>query len=315
MSDHPFTESIDPRLFAGALERAVGVRPLELHLRKARLPRLVFEAQTPSGRVFLKAEVPNPDREYALALEAWALERAAASVIPVPEVLHVDCSERHFPFRFIVMSQVNGITLEDAKLGWDRENELLREAGRLLTRLHQTPVAGFGLLDEERYLTTGDVRGIRDDWFEPLWNQAIASATRLVQDGILSEHETESVFERLKYGSGKRSHEAGCRLLHGDLGSGAIFVEPATGRLAGIIDFNARQSGPPEWEMATFLVWENARRLRPLVEGYREAGGVLDEELISEYGLFRLLELMEWYAGRGRTKVVVEMKARLAEFL
>lgn len=314
MSDPP-AEPIDRHLLAEAVKRAIGVGSVELQLRKGRPPRLVYEAQTPSGTAFVKVELPNPDREYALALEAWALERAAASGIPVPEVLHVDCSERHFPFRFIVMSSIEGILLQDAALQQERENAVLRDVGRLLIRLHETTIAGFGLLDDELYLNAGEVRGVRDDWYEPLRSEAIASATRLVQDGVVGKQEAAPVFERLTHSTHKPSQDATGRLLHGDLGRGAIFVEPATGRLTGIIDFNARQGGPPEWEMAVFLIWEDARKLRPVVEGYLEAGGVLDDELIREYGLLRVLELMRWYAEIGRPRSVAELRVRLREFL
>jgi aminoglycoside phosphotransferase (APT) family kinase protein len=313
MRDQARSEPIDQRPLTEAVQRAIGVQTLELHHTHGRPPRLVYEARTQTDRYFIKLELPNPQRQYLLALEAWALQKAASSGVPVPEVLYVDCSERHYPFRYLVMSAIEGIWLNEAALPRERENEVLREVGRHLVRLHKTTIAGSGTLDDDLYLNTGEVRGSRNEWYEPLRREALASLTRLAQDGLIGRHEAESVLERLSRLAGKPDGVG--RLLHSDLRRGTILVEPTAGRLTGIIDFNARKSGPPEWEMATFLVWEDAPMLRPLVEGYRKAGGVLDDEGIRDCGLLRVLEIAAWYSEIGRPRRAAELAARLAEFL
>jgi len=313
---HHLPEAIDHRFVARAVERAIGSPPILLVQRPTKLPRVVFEARAGGRTAFFKAEVPNVEGDYALALEAWAMSRAAEAGLPVAEVLHLDCSEREFPFRFMVMSEVPGVPLEDAGLGWQQEAAVLREAGSLIWRLHRVHVRGFDRLDEEHYLSTGHVRGISEMWREATENQALSAVTYLARGRLIDGPETSALLGRLNQGSPSIPDLEDGRLLHGDFDPSHIFVDPTDAKLTGVVDFGDRESGDPEWELALFRVgWDDAGRLEVLLKGYEDAGGNLNRELIDHYTLVRLLRLIRRRHEAGRLEAVEQMKTRLALLL
>jgi aminoglycoside phosphotransferase (APT) family kinase protein len=114
-------------------------------------------------------------------------------------------------------------------------------------------------------------------------------AEHLVRAGVLTPAEGECVvsFIEARLSALDRGH-----LLHGDVQPAHIFVQPSTGKLTGLIDFGDRQSGDPEWELSWVRLRENERFIRALVEGYREAGGKLNDQTLEGSLALRLLWLI-----------------------
>lgn len=303
--------------FAGLVdvvaEKACGGRPLAILRRQQNSGRTTYEVTLETGRAFLKLEAPGRPGGNDLALEAWATREAARAGLPAPEVLCVDCSEREFPVRYMLTGAIEGVALEDAGLPFEAEAAVLREAGRLIRRLHQVHIRGFGPLDEDVYLQTGAVQGSRETWRDVVDGVALSAVTYLARQRVLGGRETEAVLARLKEVS-IPDLESG-RLLHGDFDRSHIFVAPATGRLTGVIDFGDRESGDPEWEMSIFWLWEDARRLSILLEGYREAGGGIDERLLNRYALGRLLWRMQRLQDAGAAEKIMPLRSRLVSMI
>src|SRR4029079_1053208 len=68
-----------------AVRHATGWTPTELTLLQSKAPRDVYAAGDGSQRVVVKLEVPNKEGDYAVALEAWAMQQARDAGLPVPE--------------------------------------------------------------------------------------------------------------------------------------------------------------------------------------------------------------------------------------
>lgn len=284
-----FADHVDPSLVAEAVIHACGERPLELIKRQQNRRRATYEARFPDRVLFFKIEISIAYGFPSLALEKWTLEQAAEIGLPVPEPLAVHCSESKFPFRWLLLSALRGVSLKDAGLAPGAEAKIVRRAGALLYRLHQVRVAGFGTLDDEEYLRTGRVRGGADDWRRLMVGAGRDHAEHLVQAGVLTPSEVERVasFIEARVPELDRGH-----LLHGDVQPAHIFMQPPSAKLAGIIDFGDRQSGDPEWEMSWVLLREKEAFIRALFEGYREAGGRLSDQTLDGYLAVRLLWLI-----------------------
>jgi aminoglycoside phosphotransferase (APT) family kinase protein len=301
-------------LVVQAVATAVGPKPLALFQMATKLPRVVFEAKFANRTVFFKAEVRNEERDYALALEAWTMECARKAGMPVADVLHLDCSEKAFPFRFMVMSALEGAPLQARGLDMALESRVLRNAGELLRGLHEFRVQGFARLDEDLYLRTGEVRGNAASWATIWDDDALEAITLLARSRVLDGALTSAALRRLKEGASLVPHLAEGRLLHGDFDRSHIFVD-GHGRLSGIIDFGDRESGDPEWELSGMWLWDGETYLAPVIEGYRAAGGMLNDDLVGHYGLIRLLRLMRRRLEAGRLEDVEFMKLRLTSIL
>ena len=287
-----YAHIIDPELIASAAAAAAGERPHGLVRLKQNRSRVTCEVMLSGGRrAYLKAETRTPGKSFSLALEAWALEQAAAVGVPVPAPLALDCSESRFPFRWLLLSALPGVHLTDANLGPVQEAAVLRECGEFLTRLHGIRTDGFGPLDDELYLSTGIVRGSEASWRSFILRQARSDAGLLAGAGLLSESEAEGCLTAVAAGVPER--EQGW-LTHGDFDRGHVFVNPATGRLLGVIDFGARESADPEWELSWPSIFDTEEAAAATMQGYREAGGRLNPAVLDCYILVRLLWLTRW---------------------
>ena len=72
------------------------------------MPRFVWRAELPRGRVvYVKAEA-DTGGEHALRLEAWAMERARQAGVPVAEMVALDDSERVFAGPVLVLAPAPG---------------------------------------------------------------------------------------------------------------------------------------------------------------------------------------------------------------
>jgi aminoglycoside phosphotransferase (APT) family kinase protein len=288
--------------------------PSRLTQVRTRLPRVVFAAEVAGREVYFKAELPNEERDYALALEAWALSVARDAGIPVPEVLHIDCTESAFPFRFLLMTRVEGVPLERSGLDPDREDVVLRQAGALIHLLHQTQVDGFDRLDDDAYLRTGEIRGTKTDWRAMTHEEALAAVEDLAEAAIFDEARARRCRASLAAGATLIPALERGSLLHGDFDRSHIFVDSA-GALTGVIDFGDRESGDPAWEFAGFRLWEEQRLLDRVLEGYADAGGSLERDVIAVYRLIRMLRLLHRRLRSGRLQDIAILRPRLLSML
>jgi len=288
MTWQSFPDLVDPALVTDAVIHACGERPVELIKRRQTRRRATYEVRFPHRVVFFKREVPIAYGFPELALEQWALVQAASMGLQVPEPLALDCSEAKFPFRWLLLSALPGLSLPDARLAPDAEAKVVRQTGALLYRLHQVRVEGFGPLQDDEYLRTGRVRGAADDWRCLIVGAGRDDAEYLARTGVLTPSEGARVTSFIE--AGVPELDSG-QLLHGDVQRAHIFVEPY-GWVTGIIDFGGRESGDPEWEMSWVVLREDEEFIRALFEGYREVGGRLNEQTLNCYLAVRLLRMI-----------------------
>jgi aminoglycoside phosphotransferase (APT) family kinase protein len=146
-------------------------------------------------------------------------------------------------------------------------DQVCRDLGELLSRLHAIPVVRHGLLEDRRDGLIGQepdpVAGLltrlQDPWpFTPfpLQRHPIATAAPDLV-GRLAPLEG-----RLRAIVAGREH---C-LNHTDLHEKQILI--AGGRLVGLLDFGDAAIGPPAWDVASFAYFHGWRLARVLLTGY-----------------------------------------------
>jgi aminoglycoside phosphotransferase (APT) family kinase protein len=282
---HPL---LDDRLVTEAVLQASSRLPSRLNQLPAKPPRVVYEAFFDGGSpLIFKAEVGTPGHDHEIALEGWALEQARLAGMAVPEVLAADSSETSFPFRYLVMSRVEGVVLKEANLTEAQRTLILAEAADQISRLHQVEARGYGPLDDAVFLREGEVRGKWLDWREATLGAGSETLGLLVEHGLLDGPQRDFLSQVL--GAEMPQHPTSV-LLHGDFGLNQIMVKD--GHLAALIDFGDRESGPPEWDFATVWLWDEPV-VEDLANAYEEAAGFqLNREVIPQYALAKLLQIV-----------------------
>lgn len=309
-------------LVVAAIERSLHLKPVRVKQVETRGIRGLYQTALPDEReVIVKVESPVQPDEWRLGLEVWAMEQARAAGVPVPAVLAQDLTMQPLPFRYVVMEMTPGIALNEAKLSTEDMRTALRNAGRLLARLHRVRLNGFGTLDEGRYLDTGEVMGRFARWAVPSSLRAEAALNELSNAGAIDFEEAAGAMYIVESAM-HAPDDLPSRLLHGDFTAHHALVDPATGTIAGLIDFGDRMGGMPAWDLAG--AWLSHIRLRGLppnatasmVRGWEaESGARMPKEELSAACLLRLLVLARVYHDAGRVAAFEELRFHLRMLL
>jgi aminoglycoside phosphotransferase (APT) family kinase protein len=293
------------------LRRSTGRPPSRLNQLPAKPPRVVYEAFFDRGPpLIFKAEIGMPGHEHEIALEGWALEHARLAGMTVPEVVAADSSETSFPFRYLVMSRLEGVVFKEARCTAAQRGRVLAQAADQIARLHQVKVRGYGPLDDEAFLREGEIRGKWLGWREATLGAGSETLGLLVEHGLLDEPQRDFLAQVL---SAEMPQYPATRLLHGDFDLNQIMVKD--GHFTGLIDFGDRESGPPEWDFATVWLWDEPV-VEDLATAYELAAGFqLNREVIPHYALAKLLQIIRRRVDRRTLDDAGQKASELKRFL
>jgi aminoglycoside phosphotransferase (APT) family kinase protein len=245
--------------------RAFGVGELwEIRRLPGRSNR-TFECVSPRGpRLIVRLADPVGAR---FAMEAAVLQRCAASgVATVPTVLHVgveDVPDGPNSVAVMVQEQLPGLTLGEfsAERDLTEAHATTARAGEILAAVHAVRTEGFGPLDAE-------LRGPAQQlgaWFIDSLEPKIRGAREVDPEaGPLIDQSFALI----------ASHRAlldasAPGLLHGDFSPANLLVRES-GEIAGVIDWEAAKSGPPEMDIGWWDCFSNtlATPTEQLLTGY-----------------------------------------------
>jgi aminoglycoside phosphotransferase (APT) family kinase protein len=209
-------------------------------------------------------------RFYAHDAEVCAKEvdvlRLVQSVVPVPEVLHVEPNGlENFP-PFAILEYIDGIIFRTLRRTKDQA-AIAQAAAAIGTTLaaiasHQFPRRGMFAAG----LEVGDWLLPGSDTIPPLIDSCLASENFIRRAGAeLSNRIHKFAWQRADRLS---AVDAETRLVHSDFSSSNIMVRAVKGiwQVAAVIDWEYSFSGSPVWDIGNFLRYE--RKDRPLVEPY-----------------------------------------------
>lgn len=243
----------------------------------------VFRVHLSSGVVYFKAE-------DQASLTAWAYGKAASVGVPVPEVLVVDTSDERWPEPFVIVTALEGSSLEQDLLEGGDLATALAAYGDLLRRLHEVLLEGFGAL-------RGPEQGRPDPWGwapdHPTWLRAVPEwgLPYLEEHGLVTGalvRRVIDVFARHEQVVPPPDHGV---FVHGDPGLDHLFVDRKTMRITGLIDFEPA-SADPTWDLATFA-YHYPHLIDRLLAGYGPTPDDLPLRL-EVYGLARAIGVARW---------------------
>jgi aminoglycoside phosphotransferase (APT) family kinase protein len=222
-------------------------------------------------RVVVKTAPTDTDRllryEHDLLRTEAAVYALAADRpdLLMPRVLLTDLSRTVLPTDVLVVSHLDGVPLVDAgELDPAVRDTVQRELGAFMARLHTVHGERFGYPNADAGLHAATwaeafgrmVEALLDDasrWGTPLPSAEIRAA--------LEKH--RAVLDDVQVPA----------LVHTDLWSGNLFVDPSTGALLGVIDTERSVWGDPLLELAGADQLGRGPAPAALLDGYAAAGG------------------------------------------
>lgn len=208
----------------------------------------------------LVLRVPRTEAFAAdLVKEAAVIPVARAAGVRTPALVTFDDSRTEVGVPYMVLERVPGVDLAELGDSGGAE-EVFREVGRELARLHRVPPGG--------------ARGVPVE-YEPEADAPHRLVAGLLADGMLDAEAArwldgwfDRLAERIPGGAAPRV------LLHGDIAPQNLMVTPGPGpvSLTGIVDWGDAMWADPAVEFAKTPL----PGVPAMLDGYREAGGDAD---------------------------------------
>jgi aminoglycoside phosphotransferase (APT) family kinase protein len=292
------------RAVAELVHRHVGEQP-ETITRLNVGDNWVWDVQLRNRSVIVKSGSGNP------ALEAWGLRMALGAGVRVPEVLAFGETDS-FPYRYLVMSKLEGFPLPTIPVSGRRRLRQLSELGQQLRRLHRVETQGFGPPDLKHLRREGNFRGVAATWSSAVVEWMDRLLLRLDELEVLERGTSQKIRATLDAGSGTLEGWTKSTMLHGDLRPRNVLVDSKGKKVQGIIDFEGILLGDPAYDLAV-LNFRERDELESILTGYRPDARFATnlEKRLAIYRLLRALLALRWgAAGRISEK---SMKSRASD--
>ena len=146
--------------------------------------------------IFFRADDGKVDDDYMDA-EVAAMELVRKHQVCVPQVYHCDTSMSQYPIRYQMMERVSGKSLNvlDQNRTLNRKSIGL-QLGRMLARMHDIKLDGFGFFDTETLRRQGDVVGL-DESNEDYFFKKLDDHLKFLQDNDFLHNGQVNEIERL----------------------------------------------------------------------------------------------------------------------
>jgi aminoglycoside phosphotransferase (APT) family kinase protein len=185
--------------------------------------------------------------------------------LPVPRFLCVDDRQEILPLRYALMTWLPGETVRALKTEPDTE-QLYREMGRWLKRLHSLPMEGYGYVLDHGIVQPSSTNS------EFVATALDAAFRQFAEQGV------DIAFVRQLESAARRrlplaDDSAGPFFAHDDFQPGNLLAvrDSGTLQLTGLIDFGNARAADPLFDLAKALfcsAHEDPRSKRYLLEGY-----------------------------------------------
>lgn len=214
-----------------------------------------LETRNPTERVVVRI-APPADRKLIhyergiMAAEPWIYEQMAAAGVPVPRTIALDTSRTILDRVYIVQEYVDALPMNHASVPTEARHALMREAGRLTTRIHAIRRDEFGWP-----VGDGTVRG-GPSWTKVFGDLLTETCLEASKVEIVSVADATAVLSRF---DDRRTAFDACVepvLVHNDIWAPNILVGEAGGEwtVRAIIDADRAVFADREFE---YILWDD----------------------------------------------------------
>lgn len=219
--------------------------------------------------------------------ESWPIDQARRMGLPAPEVLLIEHTILEGqPISFSVQERLEGRPIHRLRSQLSAEvlAQLTRGIGRSLALIHSIPVPGAGPIGPSGQLQP-ELATDRDD----VTSGFTGRSAYLVDNGV--EAALVAKAEAIVLGGAEVLAAAPVCLIHGDWSLANVLTDGRS--LTGIVDWEGARGDDPAIDRTPWDQWHDhgPTRADVLMEGYREAGGSLDEEFEARRRIRRIANL------------------------
>jgi len=219
----------------------------------------------------------------AVCLKESAVLRLVRSMVPVPEVIHVEANGIDGSKPFTILAFVNGMTFQELKRTKDLEaiHQAAASVGETLARIGKYQFPKPGRLQVDNDLTVGPAYMEGPDPIPRLLDSFLQSENLQQRIDVSLQHEVHKFI--WSWAEQLRAFDNDRHLVHCDFGNRNILVDCINGRwqVAAVLDWEFALSGSPLLDVGHFLRYESQET--PLREPYFsrafvESGGFLPDD-------------------------------------
>ena len=267
------------------------------HDKLERILPLDLDAQTNLGNVnsvrtgvlFSGAEViirchPKGVRNGYFYAEAAAAKRAKEAGLPSYNTLAIHDYEHGEDFAFHVLEKLPGTAIKKwLEVHPDTENDLLRQVGKMMARLHNVQVEGFGPFINER-AKNGELIGLHASLGESVRAGLAFNIDVLVKAGVVDAGHVPAI-HNLFSDDNPLFRSAQAVLVHNDFADWNLLTDGKD--VTGILDWDECVASDPIADIACWSTFFEPERMRGFLEGYWQVAEKPDN-FHERFELFRL---------------------------
>jgi hygromycin-B 4-O-kinase len=227
---------------ASIVQRYFGERPKRLKAQGGGLTNRVYEFSA-AGKAYIVRMHADPTKLGAYLKEQWATRHAREAGVPVPAVLEV--SNEAAPHPYMICEKATGILA----CVHSQRRHILHELGGFTRAIHSVRTHGFGEVFDWSHNTLSRCArwaDYLDEGFEVEQRLAVLEKQR-----VLDRAAMKTLRSRL---AEMRRWKKPPVLQHGDMRLKNALVDPETGHVTALLDWENCLSAPsPYWDLAIAL--------------------------------------------------------------
>lgn len=247
-------------------DKLSGIEPLDLdaqtnlgNVNSVRVGELV------SGKEVIVRCHPKGIKNGYFYAETEAAKRAKASGLPSYDTLAVHDYESGDDFAFQVIEKLSGTAIKK----WleqhpDDEAKLLPQIGKMMARLHQIEVDGFGAFDNEK-AKTGELVGLHATLGDAVRAGLPFNLDVLTKEGVLTAEQSQAVTKLFGDNNPLLSTDRAV-LVHNDFADWNLLTDGND--VTGILDWDECVGGIPESDIACWSTFFDPARMKGFLDGY-----------------------------------------------
>lgn len=243
----------------------------------------VFRVTTHSGTFYMRF-LPE---DASFATEVLVHNTLHSMGVSVPRVIAFENKNEYTGLSVMLVDEIPGFCIEENCPQENLQN-IIREAGRQLARIHSIPVDGFGWIDKSHQNTLKGEKHSFDEYFSEYLKNDLETLCQYP-----FSYEERILITDLMLNAKEMLNVQSANLVHGDFDISHIFH--SAGRYSGIIDFGEIRGNNRLFDLATFVgFYQNRIQYSYLLEGYCEIAHLTDEDLYAAelMALFIILRFM-----------------------